>query len=89
MSLRISLILVCVLMIWGVAGTSVLCLPLEAVWTGSPAICIPGIFFVTYTAADWILDLADFLLPIRTVWKLQMSVERRWLTIGAFVCGYW
>ena len=67
MSLRISLILVCVLMIWGVVGTSILCLPVGAVWTGSPTVCIPGIFFVTYTAADWILDLVILLLPIRTV----------------------
>ena len=90
-SLRVALGLTLMLLAISISISIGECTPIQRFWDRQ----LPGRCFnemaVMYasTAFDAVTDLMILLLPMPMLWHLRMTLNRKFLVMGAFVCGYW
>ena len=77
---------------WGVAVVLVSifsCNPVNGFWdTDIPSTCVSSILFFEWTTLTNVLgDVMILALPVRKVWKLQMSTEKKIAVLGMFLLG--
>ena len=65
------------------------CIPRQKIWTPSiPGQCINlGAVFLLSSVGNTITDFATFLLPLYTIWGLQLSRARKIRISGLFAVG--
>ncbi len=75
----------------GVLGTIFQCVPLSDLWkpqTSNPPVCIHfGLLVIAMGIVNIVTDIAILSLPIRLVWRLQVSKVRRWQLVIVFSLG--
>lgn len=68
------------------------CRPVTALWTtsdGEPD-CVPQWEWLTGLAApSTVIDLIILILPMRLLWGIQASMQRKVIMTAVFAAGYW
>jgi len=72
-----------------VAGVIFSCNPVNGFWDRSiPSTCIDSTkFFIGNAVPNMVTDTAILVLPVRMVWRLQMSKKRKVAVSGMFLLG--
>lgn len=66
------------------------CYPIQRLWKpDSPGHCFnTGAWYLAFSIFNALLDVYILILPMPMLFRLKMSVQRRFLLAGAFLCGY-
>ena len=67
------------------------CVPIRASWdTSIHGTCLNlGDQFFVGGITNALIDVIILILPVPLVWRLQVSVTKRWLIFGTFTLGCW
>ena len=79
---------------WLISITSVTvfgCNPIKKIWLlTTPGHCHPNsVLWLVNAISSVVIDLILLLLPLPTLWHLQMKSSRKILIMAVFICGYW
>jgi hypothetical protein len=71
--------------------TSLLCQPIQSNWDLSvKGSCGNTVAIEVFSGAfNMAIDIWVVLLPLPTIWKLQLSAQRKWTLTAAFSLGLW
>lgn len=88
-TIRITHVMVAILGLWLFWALLFQCVPVESEWnfTLQKHCLVQRSEYIGCCTPDFILDVIILLIPIPLLWKLQMLLKRKLLTLAVFVTG--